>query len=95
MIYKGPWREGQDDDGHVLQRGVPTAVCNKTYRIFTSPPYKGEIDPVSPRVDIPLEQAHPFDCLRTVARHPRETKGMDYDVTTEAADVCGSEKDCC
>lgn len=95
VIYRGPWREVRGDDGHVLQRGVPTAVCDKTYRIFTSPPYEGEIDPIPPKVDIPLEQARPFDCSRAVARHPRETKGMDYDVTTQTTDVCGSEKDCC
>lgn len=94
VIYRGPWREVRDDDGHVLHRGVPTAVCDKTYRIFTSDPYKRDICPVPPRIDIPLEKAAPFDCTRTVLRHPRETKGMDYAVTKEAAPACDSES-CC
>lgn len=95
VIYKGPWREVRDDDGHVLRRGVSTAVCDKTYRIFTSEPYRNEIFPVSPRVDIPLEKATPFDCARAAPRHPRETKGMGYAATTDAAPVCGPGGNCC
>jgi len=33
---------------------------------------------------VPLDSAPPFDCTRTALRHPRETKGQDYQVTTEA-----------
>ena len=33
---------------------------------------------------VPLADAKPFDCSRTALRHPKETKGQDYDVTTEA-----------
>ena len=32
VIYRGPWRQVEDDDGHVLRRGVRTAVCEKTFR---------------------------------------------------------------
>lgn len=95
VVYKGPWREVQDDDGHVLRRGVPAAVCDKTYRIFTSAPYAEDVYPVPPRVAIPLDAAAPFDCSRTVARHPRETKGVAYDATTQEADLCGSDGECC
>ena len=29
VIYRGPWKSVVDDDGHVLRRGVRTAVCEK------------------------------------------------------------------
>jgi len=95
VIYKGPWKEVRDDDGHVLQRGVPAAVCDKTYRIFTSQPYAEDVYPVPPRMAVALEDAKPFDCSRTLVRHPKETKGVGYDVTTEEAGVCEPEEGCC
>lgn len=95
VIYKGPWLEVRDDDGHVLRRGVATAVCDKTHRIFTSQPYGEDIYSVPPRIDIPLETARPFDCSRSVARHPRETKGLDYDATTDEAPARSPDGECC
>lgn len=98
VIYKGPWRSVTDDDGHVLERGVPMAVCDKTFKIYTVEPYAGDILPVPPRVEVPLEDAGEFDCTRPVRRDPRETKGLDYKETTEAAGVCcadTSESKCC
>lgn len=95
VIYAGPWRKMEDDDGHVLERGVPVAVCDKTYRLYNRDPYGAQIIPVPPLVDIPLEEAGLFDCMRSVSRHPKETKGEDYVVTTDASTgVCGPEG-CC
>ena len=95
VIYKGPFREVLDDDGHRLVRGQRAAVCDKTFGIYTREPYAEHFDVVEPLNDIPLDEAALFDCTRAVPRHPRETKGLDYDVTTEAAGaVCGPEG-CC
>jgi hypothetical protein len=87
-MYAGPWREVRDDDGHVLRRGERTAVCAKTYDILTAEPYADRIIAIPPRVEIPPHQRVGFDCARTAARHPRETKGEDYRVTTEASPGC-------
>ncbi len=95
VIYRGPWSEVRDDDGHVLQRGVPMAVCEKTFRIYTREPYGGDIIPVEPRTPVAAADAGPFDCSRAARRHPRETKGLEYDRTTEAGAVCGDEGGCC
>lgn len=98
VIYKGPWRAVHDDDGHVLERGVPVAVCDKTFNIYTAEPYSQDILPVPPRLDVPLEKAGQFDCSRAARRDPRETKGQDYKATTEAAGVCcpdTAETKCC
>ena len=35
-----------DDDGHTLNRGQRTAVCDKTFHIYSSDPYRGDIEPV-------------------------------------------------
>lgn len=98
VIYKGPWRAVHDDDGHVLERGVPMAVCDKTFQIYTSEPYAADILPIPPRVAVALEKAGVFDCARPARRDPRETKGQEYKATTEAAGVCcpdTAETKCC
>jgi arsenite methyltransferase len=94
VIYKGPWSEVKDDDGHTLIRGVPMAVCEKTFRLYTREPYAHDIIPVPPLTSIALKDAQPFDCSRDAVRSPRETKGLEYRVTTDAAACCEPGK-CC
>jgi len=91
VIYAGPWRRVEDDDGHMLERGVRTAVCAKTFQILTSAPYASETIAVPPRVPIPENERKGFDCSRTTPRSPRETKGLEYRETREP---CASEG-CC
>lgn len=94
VIYKGPFRFAEDDDGHRYPRGQRVAVCEKTFDLLQKGSYADRFFYVEPREAV--EAPEPFDCSRTVLRHPRETKGMDYDVTTEAAEpCCGPESDCC
>lgn len=94
VIYRGPWSEVKDDDGHTLIRGVPMAVCEKTFRLYTREPYAYDIIPVQPLTPVPLEEAQPFDCSRDAIRNPRETKGLEYRVTT-AAEACCEPGKCC
>lgn len=98
VIYKGPWKAVQDDDGHTLYRGQRTAVCDKTFQIYTnsSGAYHQDMIPILPQVEIPLEAASPFDCSRDQMRHPRETKGEDYRATlTSEGSACCSPESCC
>jgi SAM-dependent methyltransferase len=95
VVYQGPFREVLDDDGHRMRRGVRYAVCDKTWNLFQQEPYRGMFALVPPRVEVPLEQAAPFDCSRTARRHPAETKGEGYRVTTEAAASCCGPDGCC
>jgi ubiquinone/menaquinone biosynthesis C-methylase UbiE len=95
VIFRGPWKQVEDDDGHVLRRGERTAVCAKTFGILTSAPYADDVLPIPPRTEIPEDERAPFDCSRTAPRHPRETKGEDYDITTEAAEACCEPEACC
>lgn len=98
VIYKGPWKQVQDDDGHVYHRGQSMAVCDKTFQILTrsGSPYQADVIPVLPHEDIPLEKATPFDCKRSSIRSPKETKGLDYRKTiANDAPVCGENTGCC
>jgi len=95
VVYLGPFKEVLDDDGHRMERGVRYAVCDKTFAILQREPYRGHFAAVPPRVEVPLEDAHPFDCTRTARRHPRETKGEEYRVTTEATGTCCGPDGCC
>ena len=98
VIYKGPWKQVQDDDGHTICRGERMAVCDKTYQILTNPdgPYAQDIVPVPPYQDIPLESAQEYNCNNKAIRHPLETKGLDYRLTGTNDDTsCCSPGECC
>jgi arsenite methyltransferase len=96
VIYCGPFKKVEDDDGHAYFRGERMAVCDKTFRLLQQEPYEGMFDPVEPQKEIPLDVAQPFDCRRSARRSPRETKGEEYRVTTEGiGPCCGGESPCC
>jgi arsenite methyltransferase len=94
VIYRGPWKKVIDDDGHVLERGERMAVCDKTYRLYQREPYREQFSFVAPRAEVVPESAKPFNCHGAAKRHPRETKGIDYQATTPAGECCGTEG-CC
>lgn len=85
VIYRGPFREVLDDDGHRLRRGDRVAVCDKTFQLYQKAPYAEFFEFIEPRVPVKLEDAKPYDRAPRQLRHPRETKGMKYHATTEAS----------
>ena len=95
VIYRGPWKQVVDDDNHTLPRGARTAVCDKTYRIYSKPPYQDQFVLIPPREEIAPEKAGIFDCSRDSRRNPRETKGMDYKATEASPNACNPEGNCC
>jgi arsenite methyltransferase len=94
VIYKGPFKEVLDDDNHRMERGRRYAVCDKTYNIYRKAPYSSSFEFVEPLKPVPIEEAQPFDCSRTSLRHPKETKGQDYNVTTDPSQCCDGGS-CC
>jgi len=94
VIYKGPFKEVLDDDNHRMERGKRYAVCDKTYNIYRKAPYSASFEFIEPLTPIPVEEAKPFDCSRTSLRHPQETKGRDYNVTTAASQCCDGGNGC-
>ncbi len=95
VIYRGPWKQVTDDDNHILPRGARIAVCEKTFELYSKPPYQDQFIMVPPREAVPPEKAGVFDCSRDHKRHPRETKGMEYKVTQSSGAVCGPDSNCC
>jgi len=90
VVYRGPWKRVEDDDGHVYERGVRHAVCAKTFDLLARAPYAGDLIGIEPRTAIPEHERRAFDCARTQPRSPRETKGEEY----RATEVCG-DGSCC
>jgi len=95
VMYKGPFSQVSDDDGHTMKRGQSYAVCDKTFNIYQQAPYKDHFEFISPRTEISLEDAKEFDCSRDTTRHARETKGLEYSATTVASDCCDPSSGCC
>jgi arsenite methyltransferase len=96
VVYKGPFKQVHDDDGHHFRRGERVAVCDKTFQLLSRAPYSGLFEAIEPREAIPLDQAQPIDCLRSRHRSPRETKGLAYNLTTEPTPPsCGIDGSCC
>ncbi len=95
VMYRGPWKKVEDDDGHTLIRGQRMAVCDKTYHLLSGEPYANEIVPVPPLREIPLEKAKPFACGHTAIRPPAQTKGRRYRKTINASAQCAPGSGCC
>jgi|GEM_PF-3158973 hypothetical protein len=101
VIYKGPWREVFDDDGHRYRRGERTAVCEKTFRLLTSAPYTDEFVPLRCYAPPPPEAVRLFDCSTPAIRVPAVTKGLSAFGPSRAdaagppgAGQCGGACDC-
>ncbi len=95
VVYRGPFKKVLDDDNHAMERGKRYAVCAKTYDIYKKAPYAGFFDFIEPLEEVPAAQAQPFgSCEGARLRHPRETKGQDYNKTTDSSSCCEGDT-CC
>lgn len=95
-VCRGPFKQVEDDDDHVYYRGERMAVCDKTFRLLQREPYAAQFELVEPRDAVRPETAERFEGSRPKHRHPRETKGLEYDVTSEAQGTCTeSGGNCC
>ena len=90
VIYKGPWKSVQDDDGHTLVRGARMAVCEKTFGLYTDPngPYADAVIGIEPYAIVPNGEANAFSCNFDSFRDARQTKGLDYRVTIAPQACC-------
>lgn len=75
VIYKGPFKEVVDDDGHRMERGKRYAMCAKTFGLFSRAPYRDHFILVEPAVPVSPFEAPAWDYARSPLRDPRETKG--------------------
>ncbi len=92
VIYKGPFKKVLDDRGHHFERGLPAAVCDHTARLFSSEPYAGHFEVLEPLEEKKTPEV--FDWTGMKWRDPREMKGSNYRLTTEAGSCCEGDS-CC
>ena len=95
VVYQGPWKTVEDDDGHVLQRGERMAVCQKNFQIYTRPPYQDQIVAVEPATPVTENKATPFNCREGSVRSPAETKASTSPLTILPGDECCGPDECC
>ena len=80
VVYKGPFKRVEDDDGHVFERGKRVAVCEKTLKILSREPYRAVFAPVEPNVPVPEHAVKPFACSEAMQlRDPSETKARSHE----------------
>ena len=59
VIYKGPFSEVVDDDGHRIPRGIRYAVCEKAFAIYSREPYRSHFEFVEPQAPPPVRAFEP------------------------------------
>lgn len=90
VIYNGPWRNIQDDDGHVFRRGERSAVCEKTFNLLQKEPYAGQFTYIEPSMEITDRIEWPTSDCGVRRRDPQETKKGAPKLTTDP-----SQRDSC
>ena len=97
VVYRGPWRQVSDDDGHVYPRGERVAVCAKTYDLLMRKPYSGAFMGLRRAHEPELQDAALFDCNTPALRDPRVTKGLQpfAGAAPAGAGACAPDSGCC
>lgn len=100
VIYRGPFKEVLDDDGHVFERGKKSRVCDKTYKIMKREPYKKFFDFVDPIEPVAIEDALPMQKghaqeLQSPESDKLKSKNDAYISTSETVTSdCNANCDC-
>ncbi len=88
LIYRGPWKAVEDEDGNRFVRGERTAVGAAAFQTLIGAPHASDFVAIRPRVRVP--EAEQRDFTGNPLRDPRETKGADYRATRKPG-----QKGCC
>jgi SAM-dependent methyltransferase len=80
VIYRGPFSEVYDDDGHIYPRGQRIATCEKTFNLLTNDgPYQDEFIGITPAQ---LKPAQPWCAPLGTIRPASESKGGEHRAPT-------------
>jgi SAM-dependent methyltransferase len=79
LIYRGPWKAVEDEEGNRFERGKRMAVSATVFQTLLDAPYGSEFVGIRPRVSVPENEQPHFESARL--RDPRETKGAGYRAT--------------
>ena len=86
VIYRGPYAEVRDEEGHIYPRGRRIAVCARTYRMLTEGPCQNNFIGIAPAV---LAEPKPWCVPPGTTRPASVTKGVSH------ASGCDSGSGCC
>jgi arsenite methyltransferase len=95
VLLKGPWKAVLDDDEHVYERGVPTAVCAKTFEIMSRAPYAGLLELLEPAEPVDPDTAPVFACAPPVSLTPQGVVASPRRTTTGMTSSAASDGACC
>ncbi len=87
VIYKGPYSQVEDDEGHVFPRGERIAVCERTFRFLTEGPHQSDFIGINPKTPQPaVNFCAPAGTIRSV----QETRGG-----IQIVNGCEEGSNCC
>lgn len=89
VIYRGPFAEVRDEEGHVFPRGERMAVCERTFRFLTEGPYQESFIGIAPAV---LSEPRTWCAPPNTRRPAAVTKGARHGL--DSGVDCGDAK-CC
>lgn len=85
VIYKGPYQEIIDDEGHIFPRGKRMAICERSFELFRDGPYKDDFIAIAPPADAkPRNWCAPAGTERPAS----ETKGVTHDSGQSQSSCC-------
>ena len=85
MIYRGPYSEVYDDEGHVYPRGQRIATCARSFDLMTSGVYKDDFIGITPAE---LKPAVNWCAPAGTIRPAGETKGASHTGMESAGNCC-------
>jgi hypothetical protein len=75
VIYRGPFSEVYDDEGHIYPRGQRIATCERTFHMLTSGTYQDNFIGIPPTL---LKPAQPWCAPPGTVRAAAESKGSEH-----------------
>ncbi|MHB1286119.1 MAG: methyltransferase domain-containing protein [Leptospirales bacterium] len=85
VIYRGPFKETRDEEGHIFPRGERIAVCERTYRTLMEGPYRDDFIGIAPEK---LWEGRKWCAPPGTRRSSQETKGGSHASGTEEGKCC-------
>jgi arsenite methyltransferase len=85
VIYRGPYSEVYDDEGHVYPRGHRIATCARSYDLLTNGVYKDDFIGIAPAI---LKPAVAWCAPAGTLRPSSETKGATHQGGTSDVACC-------
>ncbi len=85
VIYRGPYAEVRDEEGHIFPRGQRIAVCERSFRTITEGPYCEDFIGIAPAI---LTEPVPWCAPPNTVRPPSITKGGRQAVGCAVSAAC-------